>query len=271
MNSNSKYKLKIVDSKNIFGTMNSGTIRLTNITPDDREMIMLKNNLEFLDDYELTRSDKSTIFLNHRQKFGEANGFDGQKMFMADQVYKDGSHFELTEDYVKANPNGWTDIPEDILVITDKVPGVVIGHPVADCPVVIMEAKDKGITALAHCSAELIDKKMPMMIADCLTHDYGLSEDEIKVYVGACAGKDWAYDSLPKWAQDKKVWEGCIIEENVVFRIDLKKALEKQFKYRKLNNVIYSNIDTIKDNNYYSNSEARINPNKFGRQFIGAF
>ena len=92
MNSNSKYKLKIVDSKNIFGTMNSGTIRLTNITPDDRKMIMLKNNLDFLDDYELTRSDKSTIFLNHRQKFGEANGFDGQKMFMADQVYKDGSH-----------------------------------------------------------------------------------------------------------------------------------------------------------------------------------
>ena len=51
MNSNSKYKLKIVDSKNIFGTMNSGTIRLTNITPDDRKMIMLKNNLDFLDDY----------------------------------------------------------------------------------------------------------------------------------------------------------------------------------------------------------------------------
>ena len=45
--------------------------------------------------------------------------------------------FEIDRDYVEANPNGWTDIDEDILVVTKKTPGVVIGHPVADCPVVM--------------------------------------------------------------------------------------------------------------------------------------
>ena len=122
-------KLKLVDSKNLYGTMNSKSVNLNNIT-----------------DYD----------------------FDWYKMFMANQKTKDGSYFEITNDYLEANPDGWSDISEDILIVTDKTPGVVIGHPVADCPVIVMEDKRKGVTAMAHCSADLIDKKMPMMIADTI-------------------------------------------------------------------------------------------------------
>ena len=46
------------------------------------------------------------------------------------------------------------------MIITDSVPGVVIGHAVADCPVVMMVDEKRGVAAIGHCSAEMIDKKL---------------------------------------------------------------------------------------------------------------
>ena len=93
--------------------------------------------------------ERQRIFMERRMKVGEDFGFDGHKMFMADQTDKCGTWFEIDEDYVEANPNGWSDISEDILVITDRVPGVVIGHPVADCPVVMAFDIIQELKALA--------------------------------------------------------------------------------------------------------------------------
>ena len=268
-------KLKYLDSKNIFGTMNSGTINLRNITDDDRLMLMYKNDLKpsELEEYQLTKSDKNMIFANHRRAFAEANGFDWHKMFMADQVNKNGSYFEITRDYVENNPNGWTDIPEDILIITDEVPGVAIGHPVADCPVIIMEDVKNKVTAIAHCSAELIDKRMPMMIADALSSAYNTKDEDIKVRVSSCAGPTWTYDKWPGFANDKTIWEDtCAITEwDNEFKINIRAAIAGQLIERGIGqNVSYDFADTIIDKEYYSNSASRSNPDKYGRQFTGA-
>lgn len=204
-------------------------------------------------------------------------GFDGHKMFMADQVNKNGSYFEITDDYVEANPNGWSDIPEDILIITDSVPGVVIGHAVADCPVVMMEDPIKGVSAVAHCSCEMIDKRLPMMVADALVNAYGSNEEDIITYVSACAGDSWTYDTFPKWATDTKMWEDGIYEENGVFHIDMRKVIRKQLSERHidLDNVTFNMDDTIINPNYYSNSAASPyglnDSSKAGRHFAGLF
>ena len=268
-------QLKYLDSKNIFGTMNSGTINLRNITDDDRLMLMYKNDLKpsELEEYQLTKSDKNMIFANHRRAFAEANGFDWHKMFMADQVNKNGSYFEITRDYVENNSNGWTDIPEDILIITDEVPGVAIGHPVADCPVIIMEDVKNKVTAIAHCSAELIDKRMPMMIADALSSAYNTKDEDIKVHVSSCAGPTWTYDRWPGFANDKTIWEDtyAITEWDNEFKINLRAAIAGQLIERGIGqNVSYDFADTIIDKEYYSNSASRSNPDKYGRQFTGA-
>lgn len=217
--------------------------------------------------------DKKAIFNSHWEKFGISNGFDSHKKFMADQKHKRGTYKEMTREYVEANPNGWSDIDEDILVTTAKVPGVVIGHPVADCPVITMLDSKQGIAAVGHCSADLIDKKMPMMIADVLTQNYGTREENINIIIGAHAGSNWTYDSYPTWATDKDFWKDCIIEENGVFKIDLDKAMIKQFMARGLGECHLRNntADTITDPRYYSNSAQRNNPIKFGRQFEGVF
>lgn len=109
------YKLKVVSSKNIYGTMNGGTVSLKNLNASDRELIMHRHNIDVKSEDEL-KPFKGEIFREHRKLFGDDNGFDWHKMFMANQVTKDGSHFEITEESVKNNPNGWTDINEDILV-----------------------------------------------------------------------------------------------------------------------------------------------------------
>ena len=269
--------LRYISSQNIYGTMNSGTIRLTNMTDADKKMIMKKYDLETLDDLskiELTSADKREIFIEHRKAMAKDYGFDWHKMFMADQVNKNGSYFEITEDYVEANPNGWSDIPEDILLVSHKTPGVVIGHPVADCPVVMMEDKKNGVVAVGHCSAELIDKKLPMMIADALLDAYGTKDEDISIYVGACAGEDWTYDCYPKWAQDNELWKYAIVEENGIFKIDMRKAIRKQFNERNIgkDDLCVFNLENTRTNqHYYSNSVARENAEKFGRHFDGAF
>lgn len=242
-----------IDTGNKYGTMNTGTMSKY-----------------------FTADEKKSIFMGNRNRAGKDYGFDGHKMFMADQVDKKGTHFEITEEYVEANPDGWTDINEDILVITDKLPGVVVGHPVADCPVVMMEDVKQGICAIGHCSAALIDQKMPMMIADVLTNAYGSKDEDILAYVSACAGPSWKYSNYPNWANDVTVWNNAIVsEKNGIFRIDLRKAIKKQLDERNITKTIYNLDDTITNPNYYSNyasSEAGLNiSEKYGRNFAGAF
>lgn len=264
----------IISSQNLYGTMNTGTMKLTNITEKDKEMLMNRHNLFSLNGYELTRDDKKMILEDHRKAFADVKKFDWGKMFIADQDLKNGSFFEITEDYVETHPNGWSDIPEDILVVTDKTPGVVIGHPVADCPVVMTYDIKNGVAAACHCSAELIDKGFTTMGADILQSAYGSKADDLHVWVTACAGPEWTYDSYPKWAKDFGLWDDAIIEENGLYKIDIRKAMKKQFEESNLDlgsQVDFNLESTIKNPRYYSNSAARINPEKDGRHFEGLF
>ena len=179
-----KIILKMVDSKNIYGTMNGASVRYTNITDADKKMIKDMQNLKTLEevqdiDIRGNGALRGAIFKEHRKAFAEAEGFDWRKMFMADQNNLDGSVFEVTQEYVEANPNGWTDIPEDILMMRKDLKGVAIGHPVADCAVVAAEDKRQGITAVAHCGGEMIDKRIPQMTIEALYREGSKPEDII--------------------------------------------------------------------------------------------
>lgn len=245
--------ITVVDTGNKYGTMNTST---------------MPNHL--------SAEAKKSVFMGNRNRAGKDYGFDGHKMFMADQNDKTGTYFQITPDYVEANPDGWTDIKEDILIITSELPGVAIGHPVADCPVIVMEDIKQGVCAVAHCSAALIDKKMPMMIADALVDVCSSKDEDILAYISACAGQSWKYDCYPSWATDETIWNNVIIrEKNNIFRIDLRKAIKKQLEDRKILKTIYNLDDTITNPNYYSNyaaSEFGLNrEDKYGRNFAGAF
>lgn len=222
------------------------------------------------------------IFLNRRIKLGNERGFDGHKVFMANQSTQNGSYKIIDEDLVSSTDDGWkVDINEDILIVTTDTPEVVIGHPVADCPVVMMRDLKKGVTAIGHCSGNMIDKKLPMMIADAMLDAYECRDEDIYTYVSACISNQWEYKGYPSWAQDKKMWKDSIIATGEVkdgkdiFRIDLRSAIAKQLKNRNIKKWAMSTVDTDLNPHYCSNyaaSKDGLNdPSKAGRNFAGAY
>lgn len=283
-----KINLRMLDSKNIYGAMNGGTIRYTNITDADKKMIKDMQNLKTLEevrdlDFAHNKNLRNAMFKQHRQAFAEAEGFDWRKMFMADQDNLDGSVFEVTQEYVEANPDGWTNIPEDILMMRENLKGVALGHPVADCAVVTAEDRKQGITAVAHCGGEMIDKRIPQMTIEALYRE-GSKPEDIIVNVGARAGDSWVYtDNKPKWATDEQVWDqtGAIVPGQMMkdgkmvdsYAVRQDNALAYEFAQVGIpaENIIWDTHDTIIDPMYYSNSAASNGKaEKFGRQFVGA-
>ncbi len=271
--------IKIIESRKDFGSMNIGTISPVNLTEEDKKILARKYNIDIkeLESYDI-RHDKEDIFNLHRKNLGNAMGFDGNHMFMALQNDKKGSFFEITRDYVEANPEGWTDIPEDILVITSNLPKVVIGHPVADCPVVMMTDRRQKISVIGHCSADMIDRRLPTMIGEVLRSTYGSRAEDIYAYVSACVGDNWTYDQFPRWARDEHVWNRCIsYGEDGKFHIRLRPAVLKQILAVGLssNNIHFNMDNTDTNNDYYSHSVSEKNGResspKFGRHFAGIF
>ena len=271
--------IKIIESQKDFGSMSGGSIKWENLTEEDKKILKDKYNVEVLNKEEIDLSkEKANIFLRHRLNMGKSMGFDGRRIFMADQEHKKGTSFEITQDYIEANPNGWTDIPEDILIVTSKTPGVVIGHPVADCPVVMMTDRKQKISAIGHCSAEMIDRRLPSMIAEVLRSEYASRAEDIITYVSASIGDSWTYDSFPKWAKDAKIWDKCIyMGDDNLLHINLKPAILMQLIDAGLNGekIVFNKDDTATNPNYYSNSMAKRKDNpqqeKDGRHFAGLF
>lgn len=139
-----------------------------------------------------------------------------------------------------------------------------------------MEDVKQNVCAMAHCSGELIDMKLPMMVADALLDAYASNDEDIVAYVSACAGPNWTYNTYPNWATDKKVWTRAITQDdNGIFHIDLRKALKDQLLERNIRRAHFNLHDTITNPNYYSNNAARPyglnDPTKYGRNFTGAF
>lgn len=239
---------------------------------------------------EWSQEEKKEAFIENRIKAGRAYGFDWHQMFMLDQTNKDGSYFAFTKDYVEAHPNGWTDVPEDIGIITKDAPGIVVGHPVADCPVIVMQDIVKGVTAVAHCGCAQIDRKLPMMMADALLDFCESRDEDIATYVGACAGDSWTYKGMPSWATDMDMWlgtGGIVMNDEYVknkdgiyvpkLYIDLRKTIAYQLQERNLqmDQVRFNMDDTITNDMYYSNHAASADglnqKEKAGRNFTGAF
>lgn len=253
MGKGSNSDLRIFDDGNRFGNMNT-------------QPKFFPSNM--------TKEERKEAFLAHRSLASEVYGFefDPYKFYMPSQN-KEGKAVELTKEMVEAYQDGWDlDIPADILVVTDKTPGVVVGFPVADCPVVIASDLKNGITATAHCSAEMIDNYLPKMTIEALQENYNSKLEDIFVYIGAHAGPNWTYDRYPSWAKES-FWEetGAIKEENGLYKINLRKALLYQLHKEDYESFIVNDDDTITNPNYYSNSAAVHNPTKAGRHFEGAY
>lgn len=270
---------KIIESRNDFGTMNEETVSYHNLTENDKKFLCKKYNvsIENLKLYDINKHRKEILEV-HRNDFGTTMGFDSKKLFTSKQNDQIGSYFEITKEFVEAHPNGYSELKEDVLVVTKNTPGVVVGHITADYPVVMMTDRKQGISVVGHCTAELIDKKLPAMLTYILRSDYNAKPEDIYAYVSAAAGENFEFDEFPEWAEDMRIWERCITyNNNGKYYVNLRPALLFQIIAMgvKPYNIKFNMDDTRKNPHYYSksigNTEKANKREKYGRNFAGIF
>lgn len=227
---------------------------------------------------EMSNEERRLAFLEHRKLVSAAYDyeFNPYKFYMPTQN-GEGKAVELTREMVEAYDDGWKlDIPGDILVVTDKTPGVVAGFPVADCVEIIASDLKQGITATAHCNNKKLNEKLPQRTVEALQSMYNSKLENISIYIGAHAGDSYTYNNWPDWATEE-FWKetGAIKEEEKdLFRINHDLALLYMLDPEKFATFIINATDTITSSNHYSNhayNHGKGPKEKEGRNFVGAY
>lgn len=237
-------------------------------------------------------------FTERRIKLGKDLGFNGLKILtpiqksrpvLTDKTeeeikvlmdkynskYQDGHYVRITEDMIEPYEDLYDlDIFSDILMIDSSIQGVALAHPAADCPVVFAHDNRNHAMAMAHCGGEYIDRDLAGQLIDSLYEEFDSNPSDISVYIGPHAQEaNFTYDCFPKFIQNENNWEGCLTEVNGLIHINMSKAILMQLANRgvSLDSVYISPVDTITNQNLYSNNRSRFDERKAGRFYTGCF
>ena len=242
------------------------------------EGIMSKNKKFYKEG--TTEEEINDLFLEVRMNLGKKYGFDGKKIFQAlqktdknNQDYPDGKYHIIDDNDIEAEDLWEVKIHADILIISEKYKHIVVGNQMADCPILIVEDRKQGVTALSHCGAPYIDRHLPYQTIEALIKECHSNPNDLYVYIGSCAKKEsFIYDRYPSWAKDKDVWNGYIIQNKENYHIDMIGAMTNQIKKFGINNIEVSSEDTITNEKHYSHSASyKGNTSKKGQNFVGFF
>lgn len=227
-----------------------------------------------------SKEERDRLFAETRIRLGEKLNLDGRKIFQAHQKtatnnveYEDGKYIVITKEHM-TKLDYWNELLYcDILIISKDFPNIIVGNQMADCPVIIVEDRKLGVTALAHCGASYIDRKLPVQTVEALQKEYNSNLDDLYVYITAYIGKEnYTYDCYPKWATNKEVWEGAITKDNDIYHIDMLTAIIKQLSKIGIKNIEHSKINTYTDPNYYSHAAIYSgHEDKKGQNFVGFY
>lgn len=240
---------------------------------------VMSRNKKFYDE-NLTQEEINRIFKTTRISIGKRYGFNGLKIIQALQKnennnlsYPDGKYIVIDEKNLQKEDLWYEELPADILIISNKYKNIVIGNQCADCPIVIAEDRKLGVTALAHCGAAYINRKLPYQIIEALKKEYNSNPENIYVYISSGAKKDsFIYETYPRWATNKDVWAGCIEENEDKYKIDMYTAIKKQLQSQKIKNIIINKKDTITDSTLASHYCAvKGQKEKIGQNFVGFY
>ena len=237
---------------------------------------IMSKNIKFYEGK--TKEEASEIFLNTRLKIGNKYHLNGrkivvpyQKTALNDINYPDGTYEIVNTKEIKLEDYWEYHYDCDILITKENEKKIIVGHMMADCPVLIAEDRRLGQTAMAHCGASEIDRELPKDIIRALQKENSKLED-IYVYVGSCCKKEtYIYDTYPKWATNE-LWKKYIKKVENGYSIDLNGIIKKQLKELGITHIRESKIDTIIDENYYSHyAYVHGQKEKYGQNFVGFY
>ncbi|MBQ6477207.1 MAG: laccase domain-containing protein [Bacilli bacterium] len=218
-------------------------------------------------------------FLETRKNMGKHFGFNYLKMFEVRQKmqdnddYPDNKYVVLDDTHMQKEDFLDEEVHADILIISNKYPGIAVGHRQADCPVLILEDRKKGITAICHTNTIHINRELPKYLVKTMIDDFNSKASNLYLYIGSCVKKEnYIYDRYPIWATNEKVWHDAIVKEEDGYHIDMEKAILKQVKIFDLKEIKVSPIDTAGDNQYASHTMlVKGHKDKAGQNFVGFY
>lgn len=160
--------------------------------------IMSKNPKFYPENY--TEDQIKEKFLTTRLNIGKKFRFNGKKILQALQKtdtnkldYPDGTYHLITDEDINNDDLWYVEIPADILIIEEKHKNIVVGNQMADCPILIVEDRKQGITALSHCGAPYINRELPFQTAEALIKNFNSEADNLYVYIGSNSKKKVIY------------------------------------------------------------------------------
>lgn len=222
---------------------------------------IMSNNKKFYPE-NFSQQNIDEEFLENRIKFGKKQQIDGTKIYRATQKnsfnnleYPDGKYLVL--DLNMNSVDAWYEkLIADIIIMPYNNKKIVLAHQMADCPIIIAEDRNLKVTALSHCGAAYIDRKLPQQTIEALQKEYNSKTEDIYVYIGSCAHKEhYTYKEYPSWATNKEIWQDSIKKESDnLYHIDMIKAITEQLNKIDIRNIIISPNDTITDKRYYSHA-----------------
>lgn len=208
-------------------------------------------------------------FLKNRITMCEKYGFDGRKIIIPNDKFckETGSYFIADEKiYSEKQDLIYVKKAKDIVLLKSDNPGIVIGYPVSDDPVVIIEDKENQISALAHCDLNKISKKVPIHMIKSLKQEANSNIKNLKVYISSnLKEKNNKYYLKPKpIKQNPKVWKDCVHKHKIYNENNIKFIIQDLLTYKVnqekaiYNMLVKEGIDpeniTISDENTYENS-----------------
>jgi len=214
-----------------------------------------------------------------RLKLGKKYNFDGLKMFQVTQkmsdsnIYPDNKTIIIDESYMKKEDYFIEKILADILIISNKYKKIALSHRMADCPVLILEDRKKGFTAIAHCGIYHINRGLPKALIESMINNCNSNPKDLYLYIGSYIHKEsYIYDTYPKIATNKTIWKDAIEEQEDGYHIDLLKAIKNQISIFDLGKIIISDINTATTKNYASHYAANHgDSSKLGQNIVGFY
>ncbi len=227
-----------------------------------------------------TEKDIFESIKKDRIKLGKKHNFSGLKMFQVEQKMEDNDDYEdnkavlIDSSYMTKDDYFEETIKADILLITKEYPKIVLCHRMADCPVLILEDRNLGITAIVHCGIYHINRGLPRALIETMINNYQSKPKDLYLYIGSHIKKEhYIYDTYPQKLNHKKIWENAIIEtEDHHYMIDMEQAIKNQIKDYDLAEIIISPFDTATTEGYASHYMANKGyKEKLGQNLVGFY
>ncbi len=218
-------------------------------------------------------------FIETRKNIGDKFGFNYLKILEVRQKmqdnddYPDNKYVVIDDSHLQKEDLLDEEIHADILIMSKKYPNIAVGHRMADCPVLILEDRKKGLTAICHTNTIHINRELPKYLVKTMIDNFNSKADNLYLYIGSFVKKEnYIYDKYPIWATNEKVWNDSIIKEEDGYHIDMERAILDQVKVFNLKEIIVSPIDTALDNPYASHTMyVHGHQEKAGQNFIGFY